>query len=1148
MEIKELHLRNIASIEQADIDFGKDLADPVTGDPVPVFLISGDTGAGKSVILDGISMALYGTTPRTESVPNQKNNKFRDGSGELSNTYDIEQYTRIGISEKDDCYSEVVFTGNDGREYRSRLTLGAYLGNTDKATQRRYLKHRAARMKVTVGSEEYSGNEAKQVIEKAIGLSFAQFSRMAMLAQGQFAAFLTGSKEERETILEQLTDTRHFSTYGNAIGNLFKVAKERLANARTAYDTEKQHALPEEELDSLNRSLEEAEGKKKENDALADRNDSQIKAVEKLDTARANLANASGKEKMLKEIMEGDDFRKAKELLADWEATSRQRFQLRALREHRREQERSKTELLPALQERFTALSADLLFRQHTLEGRKAALGKEKEWQTENASRDTLFRNAEATVKDLEQFKTVSRKLSDALTRLKAEMGKTDGIRKDFSLKMEAFSRADDACKAKQAEIDTKAAEKKTLEPEKTNRELDALTERVNALTLLMASLGEVEMKEKARESLAAEIEKDGKTLEGLSIRKESDKKAYDVAGNAFELAQACFSTMSSSVNEVLVNLRHRLVEEKEEFCPLCGQRIESIRDDFSDQLTALEKKQKETKKLRDEAKATFEASNMEWSAFSGRLNGKKEALIAQDGILTESRAQVKRQAAELGLDADAELTAQIKTALLSLSGEEASLKEKQQAAITLQQVIDSLLLQKNDLDRMAASAKSQMDEVRNALDRNAGEIERLKKESEELNGEKAGIIESVSKAIGKDYPEWQVDADTAISQLRKDSRTYLERVKAIAAEEGLIGTEEGMLVTVSGFREGILKTFPGWTGAPAPKACHTGNLTGDWRRLGNDVNALATSMDIHEKSIKECQEFLDGWYRKTGRDEKALDEITASENSLESRKTFVTETEAALRSAADAITEAVWLKEEALKALGVAQEQDAPRKEDLGKTKEALKQTGEELVRKIGEINGKLEQERSNAELLKKIEARKNEAEKVYAKWKLLNDYFGGTRFRTLVQTYILRPLLNNANIYLSRITDRYELTCSEENEQLSIFVRDKDNRNQIRTATVLSGGERFMISLALSLALSSLNRPDLNVNILFIDEGFGTLDKNSLESVMYTLEKLQEIAGESRRRVGIISHREELDERIPVQIHVKKKGEGRSIVEFKH
>ena len=141
---------------------------------------------------------------------------------------------------------------------------------------------------------------------------------------------------------------------------------------------------------------------------------------------------------------------------------------------------------------------------------------------------------------------------------------------------------------------------------------------------------------------------------------------------------------------------------------------------------------------------------------------------------------------------------------------------------------------------------------------------------------------------------------------------------------------------------------------------------------------------------------------------------------------------------------------------------------------------------------------------------------------------------------------MLNNANIYLKQITDRYTLTCSEENEQLSILVLDRYNKNQVRSITVFSGGERFMISLALSLALSSLNRPDMNVNILFIDEGFGTLDEKSLDSVMATLEKLREIAGLSNRRVGIISHREELMERIPVQIHVQKRGEGRSSVEI--
>ena len=204
--------------------------------------------------------------------------------------------------------------------------------------------------------------------------------------------------------------------------------------------------------------------------------------------------------------------------------------------------------------------------------------------------------------------------------------------------------------------------------------------------------------------------------------------------------------------------------------------------------------------------------------------------------------------------------------------------------------------------------------------------------------------------------------------------------------------------------------------------------------------------------------------------------------------------------------------------------------------------------MERLGAILKQLDDNTRNQEQAVKAQKAMEQAQETLKKWEVLNTYFGGTRFRTLVQTYVLRPLLNNANLYLKQITPRYLLTCSEENEQLSILVLDNDNKRQVRSVTLLSGGERFMVSLALSLALSSLNRPNMNVNILFIDEGFGTLDEKSLDSVMETLGKLQEIAGLKERRVGIISHRSELEERLPVQIRVEKRGEGRSQVTIKN
>jgi DNA repair exonuclease SbcCD ATPase subunit len=278
------------------------------------------------------------------------------------------------------------------------------------------------------------------------------------------------------------------------------------------------------------------------------------------------------------------------------------------------------------------------------------------------------------------------------------------------------------------------------------------------------------------------------------------------------------------------------------------------------------------------------------------------------------------------------------------------------------------------------------------------------------------------------------------------------------------------------------------------------------------------------------------------------LNSISERKDELEGARLLIKQTGEELKSHSDAIAAADENIKESMQKLGVKSLDDLPIKEELITRKNELNGLHDDIVGRMGSLKQQLEDNEKNI-------AKRNEAEKelltanqVLAKWDILNSYFGGTRFRTLVQTYVLRPLLNNANIYLEKITDRYKLTCSEENDQLSILVHDLYNKGQVRSATILSGGERFMISLALSLALSSLNRPDMNVNILFIDEGFGTLDENNLNSVMSTLEKLQEIAGQSNRRVGIISHREELEERIPVKIMVKKHGEGRSMIEMKY
>ena len=280
MKLKELHIRNIASIESADIDFEHGLNDAVTGDPASIFLISGDTGAGKSVILDGISMALYKKTPRIADVANVTKNEFTDTEGESIRVASIEQYTRLGISEKDDSYSEVVFEGNDGKTYHARLTLGIKLGNKDKTTGIRPLKHKSPVWEIRVEDSDWTKDSVEQTILQAVGLDFQQFGRMAMLAQGQFANFLTGDKKEREAILEQLTNTQHFTAYGEAIQSLWKKAKDAQSQIQTQYDTEKPHTLSDEQVEQIAKELAEAKGLFEKYDKDIEATEGKLKQVE----------------------------------------------------------------------------------------------------------------------------------------------------------------------------------------------------------------------------------------------------------------------------------------------------------------------------------------------------------------------------------------------------------------------------------------------------------------------------------------------------------------------------------------------------------------------------------------------------------------------------------------------------------------------------------------------------------------------------------------------------------------------------------------------------------------------------------------------------------------------------------------------------
>ncbi|MNX84244.1 Nuclease SbcCD subunit C [compost metagenome] len=215
---------------------------------------------------------------------------------------------------------------------------------------------------------------------------------------------------------------------------------------------------------------------------------------------------------------------------------------------------------------------------------------------------------------------------------------------------------------------------------------------------------------------------------------------------------------------------------------------------------------------------------------------------------------------------------------------------------------------------------------------------------------------------------------------------------------------------------------------------------------------------------------------------------------------------------------------------------------EELSALNNIAKSEAEQKKHKKGQNHYQLQQNEANknkiGDLLKTIASQAAITEN----WSKLNEIIGsadGKKFRQIAQEYTLDVLLGYANIHLQALTSRYKIERIP--ASLGLQVVDQDMGDEVRTVYSLSGGESFLVSLALALGLASLSSSRMKVESLFIDEGFGSLDPTTLNIAMDALERLHN----QGRKVGVISHVQEMTERIPVQIKVSKQQSGKSKVE---
>ncbi|WP_353143817.1 SbcC/MukB-like Walker B domain-containing protein [Acinetobacter pragensis] len=246
-------------------------------------------------------------------------------------------------------------------------------------------------------------------------------------------------------------------------------------------------------------------------------------------------------------------------------------------------------------------------------------------------------------------------------------------------------------------------------------------------------------------------------------------------------------------------------------------------------------------------------------------------------------------------------------------------------------------------------------------------------------------------------------------------------------------------------------------------------------------------------------------------------------------------------------------LLNEACAALKTMQEQLAEHlthqpEMDLAQLQQLISSNAETLKTQLetrDQLKLKLELHQQNVAKQMQFAAQIQQVQQEEHRWGKISGLMGdanGKKFRDYAQQYNLDILLEHANQQLAVLSQRY--TLKRLDNSLSLAIIDHDMDGETRSVASLSGGESFLTALALSLAIANMASGSMKIESLFIDEGFGTLDASSLHMVMNALDQLQN----QGRKVVLISHIQEMHERIPVQIQVRPLGAGASTIEVVH
>ena len=1125
MKFLQLEILNLASLDKQGgevINFEEGALGEST-----IFSIVGPTGSGKSTLLDAICLALYNRAPRYPRKKGDKNQNieiFGEADANENNRLAPTDSRNILTRGKKEGYSKLTFLANNGSIYRAEWHV--------RFQRVRYENAKTALYKITRNGEEITEETTDwNELPNIIGLDYDQFLRTVLIAQGSFANFLTAKENERYELLEKLIGCEE--TYTN-IATEIKKAKDQATDAynqmAASVEAVKQNLLNDEELAQLQEEIARLEKAEKELDSQLqaiskdlqwfEENDKQIKQIAICQTDMEQAADAIKEmQTQILRLQLHDEVQPAVNLLQEVErqtqsiheqegnilkAEANIKSQESAIDESEKTLASLKEAVSKAQEQLEKALPviAEARALKTKMEAAMPNL-KEKKEATELAQKENqrALKDVEENARNIKKWEAETEKANLALKTTKEE------IAKQKQVLQEATQAAEQAWETEKNKTAGQNIEELQNSKTVADRKQQDVQQAIKVVAHLDAATTEKQKNEERILFLGkrnAEIDEAlGKlTIEALTQETQTLRNAYTLM-----------------VSEKWEIHRANLTEGKP--CPLCGstthpyhtdnRQFEEATTELSQLLKAkedlLKLQQKEEKNLSGERKQNdgeVQTLQKQQEKLSGEIATYEEewkVLIAQYPKIPKAEAELK---ALLPIYED---KAKEATGKLSLFNK-------------IQKEIERLTQLKDKAVKDEVAYESKASTILNNAQENASTCATKLAEQKALTTNLISQQKSKEEAYEKALQTWN-NTKKEMEEWQAQYQQILNGEEPDAAEQRLTAAKDEATKAADDQNENINKL-----------KAELANSKGSYQTMLSQNKTMKEYLQAKEKE-------LDLWIKEYNKQlkEKSIrpslidlntiwemlhsaEDWNAIRREKDEKEKAVASTTALYQSAEKAHQQ--HLEHQPAKdrdtLLAIQQEyQERSQRNELIAAN-ARMQNHQEAVKQLGD----------KAEALKLVTQEKDD-------WTAITDAIGadGKTLRKIAQCYTLSFLIAHANQEIRKFNSRYEL--QQVKHSLGIRVIDHDRADDIRDTTSLSGGETFIVSLGLALGLSALSSRNISFENLFIDEGFGTLDPDTLATVIDSLAMLQSSQG---KKVGVISHTDTMSERITTQIRIIKNG----------